>query len=56
MEGAKGELTRAEERSEGADEEGERGKGGDWRGQKKGKGYERGRGDVRRRRGSLWRQ
>ncbi len=33
MEGAKGELKRAEERSKGADEEGEGGKGGDWRGQ-----------------------
>ncbi len=61
MEGAKRELKRAQERSKGADEEGEGGKRGDWGGQIKGKGYESGRGDVRRRNGgggggALWRQ
>ncbi len=40
-------MKRAEERSKGEDEGSEGGNGGDWRGQIKGKGYERGRGDVR---------
>jgi hypothetical protein len=51
LEGAKRELKRAEERSKGADEEGERAKEEIGGGQIKRKGYGRGRGDVRRRKG-----